>query len=114
MQLVARVVADGDLRPPAGTPVRVELRDVTDLDAPSVLLAAADGRVEDLAPGGVLARLTLDVDEPLPAGRDVVLWARVAASDALRSSPGDWVTVQSVPVSGAERDALTVPVRRIV
>ena len=114
MQLVAHVVTDGDPRPAAGTPVRVELRDVTELDAPSVLVASIDGRVDDSASGSVLARLTLDVDVPVPAGRDLVLWARVAGSDALRSSPGDWITVQSVPVTGTDRAVIDVPVRRIV
>ena len=82
-----------------------------------MLVSAADGEVDDAEIGddeaGVVARVTLDIDHPLPAGRDFVLWARVAGGDAVRSSPGDWITVQSVPVRPAT-DTLDVPVRRIV
>ena len=108
------VTSADDPSPPAGAAVRVELRDVTELDAPSVLVTAADGAIEPSDAEGVVAHLTLDVHDPLPAGRDLVLWARVAGSDAARSSPGDWITVQSVPVTTGAAHVLDVPVRRIV
>jgi len=113
-------------RPPAGTPVILEIRDVSLQDAPAVVLSSAEAAVTE--PAGappvpsddaaapapdLLATALLTVpDEALTGGRDVVVWVRVAASGQARTAVGDLITMQRCPV-GPDADTLEVPVTRI-
>jgi hypothetical protein len=105
VELHVRVVANGHgQRPPVGTPVRIEVRDVTEQDAASTLIVAADTRVDAIGDpgddgGAALATAVLDLaDDAVTPQRDLILWARVAASGTERVAVGDWITMQSVPV----------------
>ena len=108
MELHVRVVAKGPgQRPPVGTHVRIEVRDVTEQDAASTLIIAADTRVGDDdgdvddngANGEALATAVIDLaDDAVTQQRDLILWARVVASGSERVAAGDWITMQSVPV----------------
>jgi hypothetical protein len=98
MEVTVRVVlADPAARPAPGTPVRVELRDVTEQDVAAVLLSAAE--VVTTAESGAepVVTVTLDLPAPEPA-RDLVLWARVAVSGSERTSTGDLLSTRSVPL----------------
>ncbi len=89
--------ADRDAPAPAdGTPVHVEIRDVSLADAPASVLAAGDG-VTSGAPGWS-ADVAVDLPASLPVGGSIAVWARVAASGAESTSAGDWITMQSFPL----------------
>ena len=102
MELQVRVVGNGPgPRPPAGTPVRIEVRDVTEQDVASIVVVATDARVDDAdeADDNAFATAVLEVaDAALTPQRDLTVWARVATSGADRVAVGDWITMQSVPV----------------
>jgi uncharacterized lipoprotein YbaY len=107
-----RVMARNGERPPAGTPVRIELRDVSMADAPSTTVAAADTTVVDQEEGP-LAVATLEVDDATwQRAAALSFWARAAVSGAERTSAGDWVTMESVPLQPHLAD-VEVPVRRV-
>jgi hypothetical protein len=84
--------------------VRIEVRDVTEQDAASTLIIATDTRVgdddgDDGDNGVALATAVIDLaDDAVTPQRDLILWARVAASGTERIASGDWITMQSVPV----------------
>jgi hypothetical protein len=104
VELHVRVVTNGQgERPPVGTPVRIEVRDVTEQDAASTLIIATDTRVGDDGDNGddgvALATAVIDLaDDAVAPQRDLILWARVATSGTERVASGDWITMQSVPV----------------
>ncbi|GIG36839.1 hypothetical protein Cpa01nite_22200 [Cellulomonas pakistanensis] len=104
------VAAGGGPRPAPGTPVRVELRDVTEQDAASVLVSGADAEAVD---DGTRTIATVAVDAPdelLASCADLVVWARVAVSGAERTSHTDLVSTQSVPVPGDPAAEVELPV----
>jgi uncharacterized lipoprotein YbaY len=112
MEVRVRVVSGGEGKPEPGTPVRVELRDVSLADAPSKVVASADTVVKEKT-DGVIADTTIEVDDATwQRVADLTLWARVASSGAGRTAPGDWITMQSVPLpsTGAQVD---IAVRRV-
>jgi hypothetical protein len=120
VKLRVRVVPNGQgTRPPVGTPVRIEVRDVTLQDAQSTVVVAADTRVADVDDGGgaSLATAVIELaDDAVSPQRDLILWARVAASGAERVAVGDWITMQSIPVrtaSAAAERAVDVEVRPV-
>ncbi|MGM0385232.1 MAG: hypothetical protein ACQERF_04525 [Actinomycetota bacterium] len=107
-------------RPPAGTPVILEVRDVSLQDAPATVLASTEATVtepDDAASPtpDVLATASLDVPEDyLTGGRDVVVWVRVAASGQARTAVGDLITMQHCAVrADAAGTPMEVPVTRI-
>ena len=101
--------ADPDAPAPVdGTPVHVEIRDVSLADAAAVVLATGDG-VTSGAPDWS-ADVAVDVPA-VPAGTAATVWARVAVSGAASTSRGDWITMESFPVD--EGATTTVTVRRV-
>jgi len=94
-----RVVPNGQgPLPPPGTPVRIEVRDVTMQDVADTVVVATDTRVDD-AGGDALATAIIELaDDAVTPQRDLILWARVGASGTERIAAGDWITMQSVPV----------------
>jgi uncharacterized lipoprotein YbaY len=96
------VVDEGAPRPPVGTPVVVEVRDVALADAPSVTVAAAGSTAG--AGAGPVASVELDVDDGLVGGgHRLAVWARCAASGAEQTAAGDWITMESIPVRSTDR-----------
>lgn len=93
-----RVVPNGPgPRPPVGTPVRIEVRDVTLQDVASPVVVATDTLVDDVDDALVTAVIEL-ADDAVTPQRDLILWARVGASGSERVAVGDWITMQSIPV----------------
>lgn len=84
-------------RPPAGSPIVVELRDTTALDSDSQRVAARHATVEGVA-SSWLATTELVVDDDVDPRRDLTIWVRVAASGSDELAAGDWITTQSAPV----------------
>lgn len=104
------VVAGAGRRPAPGTPVRVELRDVTEQDAPSVLLAGVDAEVAE-GDTPTIATVTLEAADDLVVPRaDVVAWARVAVSGAERTTREDLVSTRSVVVPPGPAARVELPV----
>jgi hypothetical protein len=98
MELKVRVVPNGPgPRPPVGTPVRIEVRDVTLQDVASPVVVATDTLVDDVDDALVTAVIEL-ADDAVTPQRDLILWARVGASGSERVAVGDWITMQSIPV----------------
>ncbi len=109
MNLKVDLIVSAGKRPAPGTPVWVQLRDTSLADAPAVVLAEARGVVQPgTAP--LVASVELKTDA-LPPGTTV--WARVAGSgDMQRTQVGDYITMASYPVTGADR-ALAVEVKQV-
>ena len=108
MNLKVDLVVAGN-RPPAGTPVWVQLRDTSVADAPAVVLAEKKTVVQ---PGNapVVASVEFEADA-VPS--DTTVWARVAASgDMQRTQPGDFVTMTSYPVGPSGRP-LSVELKKV-
>ena len=104
-----RLFARGDDRPPAGSPIHVQARDTTFEDAAAPVIAAVDCAVSDVADGPLaIAELSL---ESLPTS--AIVWAHVDVDRDGRLSKGDFVTMQSYPIPGADRAELDIEVRGI-
>lgn len=107
------VVAGAGRRPAPGTPVRVELRDVTEQDAPSVTLAGVDAAVAE-GDTPTIATVTLEAaDDLVPPTADLVAWARVAVSGAERTTHEDLISTRAVVVPAAPVSTVELPVVEI-
>ncbi len=113
------VIADVELessaeRPAVGAPVIVEVRDTSLADDDSVTLATTLTRVEGRSSGWV-ATVELDVDDDtVPAGGDLTVWARIAATSTPEVTRGDWITVRAIPIDPSRAEQrVTVPVRHL-
>jgi uncharacterized lipoprotein YbaY len=110
MNLKVDLVVAGK-RPPAGTPVWVQLRDTSVADAPAVVLAEKKTVVH---PGNasVVASVEFEFEaDSVPSHTTV--WARVAASgDMQHTQPGDFVTMASYPVGQSGRP-LSVELKKV-
>lgn len=97
--VVVEVVSEGAERPPAGSPVRVEVRDTALADAEAPLLAEARSEVS----GGVSTWLaTVEVDAPTAASEGVHRPSVFVHVDVDRDgtlSAGDFITTASHPVA---------------
>jgi len=108
--LVVEVHVAGADRPAPGTPLVVELRDVTYLDKGSVTLARVVGRIEETA-GEVVGRVELN--GPATDAR-LSVWAHADSTGSGRVDPGDFVTTQSYPPPpecGTRMEVTLTPVR---
>ena len=83
--------------PRDGTTVHVQVRDVSLADAPARQVAAAEG-VTAGAPDWS-ADVVVDVPDGLPTDGTVTVYARVAVHGTAATAPGDWVTMQSYPLT---------------
>lgn len=102
------VSATGDALPP-GTPLRVEIRDTSLEDAPSVLLQRVDAAVPR---AGRSASVPVTVEiATVPDGATV--WAHVDVDRDGRVSSGDFITMESYPVTQAPTQAMTIRVKRV-
>jgi hypothetical protein len=113
--VIVDVVVRGEARPPAGSPVRVEVRDTARADAEAPLLAEATAEV---APGDspVLATVEVGPEAALgpPSRPTVFVHVDVDRDGAL--SAGDLITTASFPLSPAAAggegriEAMVVPI----
>lgn len=104
---------------PPGTPVHIEVRDVSLQDIAARVVATTD-TTSVLAddPGAAVpnwsASATVDVPDDIPRGSDVTVFVRVAASGKTQTAAGDLLTVRSFPLTVPDLpDAVTVTVERI-
>jgi len=95
--------------PPAGAPVIVEAQDTSLADAPARVVARARAvvrRPED----GVVATVALSLEA---SREDWTIWVHIDVDDDGRISVGDFITMESFPLSAAVGGQLTVRVRRV-
>jgi hypothetical protein len=103
MHVVEVVAEDG--RPPAGTRLRVEVRDTTYVDAAAPLVAEASGKVE---PGSGPRLGSVSVAVPGDAPANLTVFAHVDVDGDGAISPGDWITMSAYSLR--DHDA-AVPLR---
>jgi hypothetical protein len=109
MALTLNVDFEGGERPPAGSPVRVEARDMSLADADPEVIGQASGEVV----AGYGSRLA--VLQIVPSGRPATstLWAHVDCDRDGRVSKGDLITTESFPIPSQDDTELTVRVRLV-
>lgn len=94
---------------PAGSPVKVEVRDTSLADAPAVLLKQAIAHVPTVGRTSAFP-VTLDL-AAVPDGTTV--WVHVDVDRDGRVSKGDYVTVESYPVAALPVQSLTIRVKKV-
>lgn len=109
MVVIVEVHVEGDARPPASSPILVQVRDTSLADAPAKMVAEARGEVRGLQ-GNWLETVELVIDE-LPG--DCTVWAHVDVDRSGRVSKGDFVTMQSYPLAAGDEVRSRVAVRRV-
>lgn len=107
MVVFVDLVSSEPERPPAGAPVRVQLRDTSLQDAPAPVLAEVHGVVEEGLP---FASLRAALDQTCAR---CTVWVHVDVDRDGRVSPGDYVTVQSYPVTATAERRVRVAVKRV-
>jgi hypothetical protein len=98
----------GEVFPP-GTPLKVEVRDTSMQDVAAIALKQVHARVPK-ANHTTAIRVTLDVDR-VPEGATV--WAHLDVDGDGRVSKGDFVTVESYPITSALAQSLSVRIKRV-
>ena len=113
MELAVEIVAAVGTDIPADATCRVEVRDVTLQDAPSVTLEAVTIPVGGKAPT-MMVRATFNPDTSRPERRDLTVWAHLSMDGTDRVTPGDYLTTQAYPVPrDAEKAAIQVDLRKV-
>lgn len=106
--IIAVDVTTADGAPlPAGTPVRVELRDTSRADAAAETIASATARVGAERPTSV----AVEVELPRPCAGCTV-WAHADVDEDGAVSVGDLITMESFPVSPSQ-PRIRVTVREV-
>lgn len=98
----------GEVLPP-GCPLKVELRDTSTQDVAAVVLKQVQARVPK-ANRTTAVRVTLEVAS-VPDG--TTMWAHIDVDGDGRVSKGDFVTVESYPITSALTQSLSVRVKRV-
>jgi len=97
-------------RPPAGTPVHVELRDTSLADAPARVLASAEAFVGEAGGGHLLTVELPEADADAMPSSGWTVWAHADVSETGDVTKGDYITMQSHAVPSAEQMPARVPV----
>ncbi len=90
-----------------GAVCRIEVRDVTQLDAPSKTLSAYVTPVKSIA-GDVVLTTHLDVVGSGALTRRLNVWARLSTTGSGRTQIGDYVTTVAYPVDPKTGDSRIV------
>jgi hypothetical protein len=106
-ELVLTVELPDDPSVSSGSPLVVEVRDTSLADAPAVTLE----RRRTAAPARARSVTVTFSMETIPDG--TTAWAHLDADRDGRVSPGDYITVQSYPVLGSARQALTLRLKKV-
>lgn len=109
MTLHLTIICAGGEPLPAGRPLRVEIRDTSLADAPAVLLK----RIDDIVPkAGRTGSVSLPVElSAVPDGTTV--WAHIDVDGDARVSRGDFISMESYPVTRAPRQEMTIRVKKV-
>lgn len=111
MRVIVELGAGNGTRPPAGAPVRVQVRDTTYADTVAPVVAETTALVEH-EPGGRLGVVELELAPDAPA--ELTVWAHVDVDEDARVSRGDFVTTASYPVGASDAGTpLRVVVRQV-
>jgi uncharacterized lipoprotein YbaY len=110
MKLQVTVSAFGGEPLPAGSPVRVEIRDTSLADAPAVLLQRATVAVPATGRTSTVP-LTIDL-AAVPDGTTV--WVHIDVDRDGRVSKGDYVSVESYPVTNLPLQSLAIRVKKVM
>ena len=105
MSVVVEISTEGEERPPAGAPLRVEVRDTTFEDTIAPLVAETAGAVESES-GPRLGALQLEVPPDAPS--ELTVFAHVDVDGDGAISEGDFITTESFPLVASDAP---VPVR---
>ena len=108
MLIVVEVMSEGAERPPAESPVLVQVIDATYADAPGRLVAEATGRV--LSDGGGTL-YTVEIEAELQGSNDYRVRAHVDVDGDGAVSPGDFVSMAAFPAR--EHEPVRVVVRKV-
>jgi hypothetical protein len=107
MELTIEIVARGEA-PPAGSAVRVEIRDAGLQDAGAATVAEAGTRTRHCEEGEPFAAATVEL--PANRGSNAIVWVHVDVDGSGDVTVGDYITMQSYPARG---DRMRVEVRRV-
>jgi hypothetical protein len=108
---VVEISAEGEERPPPGTPLHVEIRDTTYADTLAPLVSEASGTVE-AGDGARLGALQLDVAPDAPS--DLTVFAHVDVDQDGKVSTGDFITTAAYPLVVSDAGSPTrVVVRKV-
>ncbi len=92
---------------------RLEVRDVSLLDAPSVTVCAHKESVSAKT-GETIVTATLDVPESDDARRDLNVWAHLSMTGEKGTRPDDYITTQSYPIrSGGSKERVSVDLQPV-
>lgn len=109
MTLQLTIVSAGGEPLPAGSPLRVEIRDTSLADAPAVLVRRIDVSV---AKTGRTSSVSVPIElKTVPDGSTV--WAHIDVDRDGRVSKGDFVSVESYPVTPASVQRTTIRVKKV-
>ena len=108
MTLQLTIVSAGGEPLPPGSPLRVELRDTSFADAPAVVVKKVETTVPKTGRTASLA-VAMGVTA-VPEGSTV--WAHVDVDRDGRVSKGDWISVESYPVTSTTAK-LTIKLKKV-
>ncbi|MEO5741845.1 MAG: hypothetical protein ABIS29_14755 [Vicinamibacterales bacterium] len=101
------VSGTGEPLPPGGR-LRIELRDTSFADAPAVVVKKIDRTVKKT---GRTTSVSVSMDvATVPDGSTA--WAHIDVDDDGRVSTGDWISVESYPVTQATRQ-MTILLKKV-
>lgn len=113
MQVDVRVLLLHAVNLPKPAVCRVEVRDVTYVDAPSKTVSAYQGSVARIVDGEVL-RTLLEVPDAPSGTRTLNVWAHLSMTGERRVQVGDYITTAAYPIAqGVDVDQVVVELQRV-
>jgi len=110
MELLLDIVGFGAEPLPAGSPITVEIRDTSLADAPAIILH----QLRSTVPSANTTTMAVPVRLGLAAVPDgTTVWVHIDTDHDGRVSQGDYVTVESYPVTSEPTQRLTVRVKKV-
>ena len=114
MKIRGKIVFQGDLKDISGASVSVRIQDVSRADGPSVTIS--EYRIEKLPVGtntrtSVPFEITMDI---IPTRAYCTIWAHIDVDGDDQVSIGDYITMESFPVTAASSaNFVVVRVRQV-
>jgi hypothetical protein len=109
VHVIVEIVVDAADRPPVGAPIHVEARDISLQDVAAETLGASDGAVRG-ALGSWLDTVELPFDR---RASETTIWAHADVDRDGRVSPGDYITMSTVPIPLEDGARVIVTMRRV-